>query len=244
MTDLFAFGLILARVSGFAFSAPFISEHHIPPQFRVLGSIFVSLGLLSTVTIGVDVSSWERFFWLAPVELGIGIVLGFGMGLVFSAIRSAGAQIGNIAGLRFHTGGGMDVDRIGLGELLFIFSAFLMIATGGDKFMIKAFIHFYNDVPIGAFSKGILPLNPIYTFGTAFFMAVVKLSLPIVCAMALFYFLAGVFEHFFPNWDLFSMVFPGAVLLGLWCLFLFAPQLLNTFNILFLDGIKLVQEAL
>jgi len=242
MTDIFALGLVLSRVSGFAVTAPFISEEYVPQRFKLLGIILVSIMILPNVKM-VESLSWESYFWLSPMEFGIGAAIGFGTKLIISAVGSAGDGISEMIGMRFHAGGGIEMERAGLGEILYIFAALLMFGFGGDRYIIKTFLDMYESIPIGAFRMGIVPLQPMIRYGEAFFVAVVKLSIPILSVMILFYAVAGLFVHFFPDWDIFAMIFPGALIIGMWCLFMFSPQFLEMFQTLFSDSLELMQEV-
>ncbi|MFP4457989.1 MAG: flagellar biosynthetic protein FliR [Candidatus Zixiibacteriota bacterium] len=225
LTDIFAFGLVFLRITGFATMAPFIRENYIPPRFRVLGAILFTALLFRKITGDMQPVGFAEFFFLGIMEFAIGAALGFGMNLIFMAIRSAGSQMGQMIGLRFHmmnTG----EEPIGLGELLMIFTAFFVISSGGDRYMIQVFIDLYEKIPIGAFKMGVVSMRPTLELGTAFFKAIIKLSLPIIGVILTFYLLVGIFQHFFQNWDIFAMVFPGAVFIGLWAIALMAPNII------------------
>jgi flagellar biosynthesis protein FliR len=241
-SDLFVLGLIFIRVSGFAFTAPFISERFVPPQWKVLGSLLFSVILLPNMNAnGIEIK-WESFIWIAPLEFGIGAILGVGLNLVFEAIRSAGDEVGNMIGLRFQAGD-FDLDRLGLGELLYVFAGFLFVALAGDRVLIRTFVEMYDKLPVGVYRMGIVPWQQVISFGSVFLVFLVKLALPLIALMLIFYTLAGVFEHFFSNFDVFSMIFPAAIMLGLWALWAFSPQLLTTFEELFKENIELVKGA-
>jgi flagellar biosynthetic protein FliR len=242
-TDLLVYGLVLLRVTGFTFGAPFIGENFIPPRARIIGSIIFSFLLYPVLLETVPEMTWELFLWIAPMEFAIGIIFGMGMGLVFHAIRSAGDQVSHLIGLRFQGSPFVDPERMGVGEMLYVLSAFVVVGLGADKLMIRTFVDMYRTIPIGVFQMGVFPLLPILEFGSIFFITVIKLSLPFVGAMVFFYVMAGLFEHFYSQWDIFGMLFPGAVFVGLWALWAFAPHILSMAQTFFFDSITQVQEA-
>ncbi len=239
--DMYIFGLVLARISGFALTAPFISESYVPGRFRILGSLLVSIVVAGNLEVPDSVLSNAGFYWNWPLEFFVGAVVGMGMNLIFEALRSAGSQLGHLVGMRFQ--GGADSERVGLGEILFVFGAFLVVFGGGDRYMVQTFLDLYETVPVGALREGFITREPALQLGVSFFSAVIKLTLPIASVMILFYLLAGIFEHFFPNWDLFAMIFPGALLVGLWVLALLSPSMLNQAGLLWEESLMLVREV-
>lgn len=242
-TDLLVLGLVMLRVTGFTFGAPFVGETFIPPRARIIGSLIFSFLIYPVLLPTAPQTDWINFMWLAPLEFAVGAVFGVGMGLVFQAIRSAGVQVSHLIGLRFQGSPFVDPERMGLGELFYVLAAFIIVGLGADRLMIRTFVDTYELVPIGAFQMGAVPLLPILEFGALFFTTVVKLALPFIGAMIFYFMIAGLFEHFFPQWDIFGMLFPGAVLLGLWALWAFSPHIMSMAEGFFFNSIVQIQEA-
>jgi flagellar biosynthetic protein FliR len=243
MQDIFLLGLVLSRVSGFAYTAPFISDEQVPGRIRFLFCFLFSLTLMPSAGINAMKITNASFFFNSPLEFGIGALIGMGLNLAVWALKSAGEEWGHMVGMRFTDGIDIDMDKVGLGELFWVFTGLIILSTGGDRLMLSTFAKLYEKVPAGAFRMGIVPLEPAFRYGEAFFLAVLKLSMPVIGVMIMFYLMAGIFEHFFPNWDLFAVVFPAAIMLGIWCLFVISPQLITLFMDIFEEGFSHVARS-
>lgn len=148
---------VFARMSGFIFFVPGLSERVVPTQVRLAGAIALSLLTVPSVLAGGVAAPQSASALLATIaaEAVNGLLLGFGLRVVLFALQVAGAFVsqsmsvaqGFIASLTF------DLDTM-TGTLLVLAGTAVLMATELHVYVVGLFIASYGGLPFGTFPIG------------------------------------------------------------------------------------------
>jgi flagellar biosynthesis protein FliR len=148
------FTLILVRTSGIVVVAPIFGTSEVPPTIRALLAIAMAALIFpvqaSTVRAVVPDSLIELTLMLIAETL-IGIILGLGVKVLFSAFQLTGHVIGQLGGMSL-----ADVFNPGFDDNLPLFSQVLYLVTlavyaivGGHRLLIGGLLDTFATIPPG-----------------------------------------------------------------------------------------------
>jgi len=224
-----AFLLPLARVLAMIATAPVFNHQSIPMPVKIgLGALIAALiaptlpALPDTVLL-----SWNGILVLIQ-QIGVGVAFGFTLRLIFTGIEFAGDIIGMQMGLSFavimdpQNGHSNPVTSSFMG----IIASLLFLGLDGHLTMIAAISESFRAFPIGVPSGGsALMARDLALLGGEVFKIAVHLSLPVVATLLICNLALGAMMRAAPQLNLMSIGFPISLLVGLWILWICAPQL-------------------
>ena len=232
------FLLVLTRFSGLFVSAPILGSNNFPIMAKI--GLVGLIAMLFTPTIAaleqpLPAAPFE-FALLAVGELLIGLIIGFVLTLVFSAIQVAGQVMDMQSGF-----GLMNVFNPALetqfpifGFFLFILAILYLLILDGHHMMIRGLVSTFDTIPLGGFSPDAQLLWVITSWGSLMYYDAVLISAPIAGAMMLAYITMGLMGRVVPQIHLFVVGFPITIATAL-LLFAFSTSIF----IKFLDGMFL-----
>jgi flagellar biosynthetic protein FliR len=213
------FLLALARFAGLMVSAPILGSANFPVRAKVGLAAFCAL--IVTPTIGVlDTPIPDdaiAFAWWAVGEFLIGLIMGFVMTLIFSAIQIGGQIMDMQSGF-----GMMNVFNPALatqfpifGFFLFILAVLYLLVLNGHHLMITGLVASYEHIPPGGFVARPALLLEIARLGQGMFIDGLLIAAPIAAAMLLAYVTLGLLGRVVPQIHLFVVGFPITIALAL-----------------------------
>ena len=224
-----AFLLPLARVLAMVATAPVLNHQSIPVSVKIGLSAIIAALIAPTLPPLPDsiLLSWNGVLVLMQ-QIGVGVAFGFTLRLIFAGIEFGGDMIGMQMGLSFAT---MMNPQSGManpvtGSFLSIVASLVFLGIDGHLAMIAAISESFHAFPIGVPSGGsALMARDLATMGGQVFSIAMHLSLPVVAALMICNLALGVMMRAAPQLNLMSIGFPISLLVGLWMLWLCAPQL-------------------
>ncbi|MEB3206570.1 MAG: flagellar biosynthetic protein FliR [Vampirovibrionales bacterium] len=179
-TVIVGFVLVLSRISGLLVAGPLFAESTMPLSVKVaiaFGFSILVYMLVAFVPDGHTVGNlpqihdlWQ-FATVAFCELALGAFLGFGLNLVFYAVRGAGELMALQMGL--NAAGLIDpltrLQNTAVGELLFLLALVLFLLADVHHHMIGLLLRTYQHMPLGFI---LLKNTPVMSL-----MDVVKMSI-------------------------------------------------------------------
>lgn len=213
------FLLVFVRFSGLMVAAPVLGSNNIPPPVKIgfafFGAVLVTptLPMLTSALPEANVS----FALMAVGEFFIGLLVGFVVGLVFSAVQ-VGGQV-----MDMQTGFGMmnvfnpalETQSSIFGFFLFILAVLYMLVMNLHHVMIWGFVHTFEAIPLGGFTARPALLWEVSRWGQAMFVDGLIISAPVVAAMMLAYVTMGLIGRVIPQIQLFVVGFPITIATGL-----------------------------
>ncbi len=216
------------RVLAVFMSAPVLSNRVIPAR--------VKIGLALAIAIIVAPATTEPalpiFSAAAPLlllqQMLAGVLIGFGIKVVFAAVDMAGNVIGLQMGLSFAS----FIDPVNsnqtplIGSFLNLLTTLLFLALDGHLALLAAATRSFDLLPISTqFFTGVGWERLIAT-GTGLFQLGLQISLPVLATMLVINLTLGVMSRAAPQLNLFSVGFPLTELTGIVLFAVFLPNLI------------------
>lgn len=217
------FLLILTRMSGFIFSAPFYSLSNVPKRVQIGLSVFISIILFETL----DVSKLEYigvigYAGLVIKELLIGLVMGYIMSVCIYILNFSGQLIDMEIGFSMVNvmNPTANMTTTVTGNLYTYFVMLVLLASDLHRYMLKAMIDAFTFIPIGEAVIDMSMYKIMVTFIKDYFIIGFRIILPIFAAMLIINVVLGVLAKVAPQMNMFVVgmqlkVFVGLILLAL-----------------------------
>ncbi len=243
--DLEYFLLIMTRVSGFVFIAPFFSMTNTPARIRLGISFFVSM-LLYQVLTPIEAVVYDTVMEYALIvmkEAITGLIIGFGANICMTIINFAGSIADMETGLSMATL--MDPATKESTSITGVFYQYvimlMLIATGMYRYLLGALADSFVLIPVnGAVFKADALLNSMITFLTDYVVIGFRIVLPIFCVMLLLNAILGVLAKVSPQMNMFAVGIQLKILVGIGTLFLVCSLLPGAANFIFEEMKKVI----
>jgi flagellar biosynthesis protein FliR len=232
------FLVIFARITALVVVAPVFGHKSIPVQVKAgLGTLltFILYPMISQHPVVVDLELIP-FFILVIREVMVGVLLGFGLGILFSGIQYAGELISFSIGLSVATMFSSDDNQQTpvIGEFMSLFAMLIFLLLNGHHFVLEALRLTYGAVPIGTFGFSQPLFERFVTLGSMMFVVAVKISAPVMVAEFLTNVGLSIMARVMPQMNVFVVSFPLSIGVGLVVLFSSAPFMVFIFKKLLL----------
>lgn len=223
LSELYSYLVVFARFAGFLAFAPLFSEKRVNPRIRVLLGLLITL--VVTPAVGQTLPAFEDAPFLFILTLTIQFLLGAFAALVaqvlFSALDVAGSLIGFQMGLaNAFVSSAATAQQTGLPSLLLTMTATLLLfATDFHHVLILLVVESFQLMPpkdmswlqgdLGDYSRVFLK------FVAASFVLALQVAAPIIILGLLIFLAAGIMNRLLPNIQVFFILQPLQILLGL-----------------------------
>lgn len=230
MHELEYFLLILCRVSGLIFVAPFYSMNSTPARIRIGLCIVVSYLLyqLFPMEEPLEYSTVFGYAIIVLKELIVGLLMGYGCNICTTILSFAGRIMDMEAGLSMANL--MDPttrEQASVSGVLYQYAVLLMLmATGMYQYIMKALAESFILIPVnGAVFRTDSLLKVMLKFMADYIFIGFRICLPIFCVMIILNAVLGILAKVAPQMNMFAVGFQMKVLTGLVVMFLTASML-------------------
>lgn len=211
------------RVGAFLMVMPLVAGSLVPMRVRLLLAVALTGVIAPTVpTIATQEVLSAAGLVMMVREIGIGVLMGFLVQLVFDAIALGGQVIGMSMGLGF----AVFLDRARgvsvpvLGQLFLMLAMLVFLALDGHLELISLLALSFHTWPITA-DHSILPaVTDLLLWSSQLFVFALKIALPAITALLVVNLSFGVMSRAAPTLNLFAVGFPVTMLLGFAVIFL------------------------
>jgi flagellar biosynthetic protein FliR len=231
--NIFHFMLVFARLSVVFYMMPGLSGGYVPARIRLLFAIMVTLLLLPLVKdmLPAQPDHVLDLAWLLISEVLIGGFFGALIQIVMAALELAGNMISTATGLASALTDDpitQEQSAIVIGLLNLIAVAVIFI-SGAHHFMIMAIIDSYSLFAPNAtlFTKDMLSMVATL-LDEAFYMGI-RLAAPFLVFEMVFQIASGVLARLSPQLNVFFVVLPAQIILGISILMITLPTLILIF---------------
>ena len=214
------------RILGMIAASPLFGNNSVPARVKV------GLGMLLSVIVApvipavpaLDPLGWDGLLILVQ-QLLIGLVLGFSMRVVFSAVELAGEIIGMTMGLGFATFFNPQSQgrSSSISQFLSLMATMAFLAINGHLIMISALVDSFSTLPISASPMHAAGFFQIAKWGGIIFSTGVQISLPVVAALLITNIALAILTRAAPQLNLFGIGFPLTLGVGFLLLWLVLP---------------------
>jgi flagellar biosynthetic protein FliR len=211
------------RIGAFLMVMPIIGGSFVPAKVRLLLAIVLTIVIAPIVPapVTLEVLSLAGLVTMTQ-EIGIGVVMGFLVQLVFDAIALGGQVIGMSMGLGF----AVFLDRARgvsvpvLGQLFLMLGMLVFLAIDGHLVLIQLLAKSFHAWPMAEGRLTLPIIAEVLAWTGQLFVFALKIALPAITALLVVNLSFGVMSRAAPTLNLFAVGFPVAMLLGFTVIFL------------------------
>ena len=226
---------------------PLVGGSFVPVRVRLLLAVMLTIAITPTLGTSVtqDVLSAAGLVTMIQ-EIGIGVVMGFLVQLVFDAIALGGQVIGMSMGLGF----AMFLDRARgvsvpvLGQLFLMLGMLIFLALDGHLSMIQLLATSFQAWPISEQGLTLPIIAELLSWTSNLFVFGLKIALPAITALLVVNLAFGVMSRAAPTLNLFAVGFPVAMLSGFAVIFLNMGVLVENVSSFLTLSITAISELL
>lgn len=213
------FPLVLARLSAAIVAAPLLGARSVPPQTKI--GLALLLSLIVVPLQGAQLSPIPTnllvFVSLVGSEVLVGLALGIGISLVFSAMEMGASMISVQVG--FGLGGVFDplsgAQSGALEQFYRIFVTLIFFAMNGHYLVIRGLIQTFETVPPGTADISLIAGARVVPFFASLFVAAVQIALPAMAALLLTDLALALVGRTVPQLNVLVVGFPVKIGVGL-----------------------------
>jgi flagellar biosynthesis protein FliR len=215
--EVATFFLVLARVSPLFILAPLFSSKMIPARARAVIAVALTIGIMPVVKHGPIDLDPLGFGALIIKEVIVGLAFAYALAAMFAGLQAAGSLLDTLIGFSF----GSLVDPVTgtqstvLAQMYSLFGVAILIAIGGDTWIIRGLARSYEAVPlldtpaIGSMVQG------AQVAFSGIFVAAFMIGAPVIVALIITDAAFGVVSRVVPQMNVFAVGFPAKMLVGL-----------------------------
>ncbi len=231
--SLYAFGLfqvlkfllVLARIGGIFTSAPVFGDVHVPPRVRIVLAVALTLVFFPIVKCDAYPLDIFPFVCVLVKEACIGLIIGFIVALVFSAVRIAGAYVDLVLGFGFANlvDPTFKENSAVVGQLQNLVATLLFLSINGHHVVIKGLSDSFTILPLG--NSGVLEpaVQGLTAAFAVMFGSALRIALPVVGAIFLTDVSLGILARTVPQLNVFVVGFPAKLAVAFFVLAVSLP---------------------
>lgn len=236
------------RVGGLVMTAPVFGSKPIPVRIRLVLAIAISLVIAPVVSPAVpriDALSPDAIL-ITIQQVLIGVMMGFSLQLVVSAIITGGQTIALQMGLGFSLmvdpQNGTQAPVLSQFYILMVLLVFL--ALDGHLVLIEILAESFRTIPIA--THGITPdsLWQLVNWGSQIFAGAVGMALPAIASLLVVNVAFGIMTRAAPQLNIFAIGFPITMMLGFGVILSTLPSVIPHSGELFNHTYHLMQQLI
>lgn len=202
--------LYLARLGGLVAATPGLSTKTVPAHFKI--ALIFSLSVVLFVALGPGdyyAAPASSVLIAIPMELAVGLLLGFSVRLLLAAVEVAGEflsfQMGYAAAAAFDPSMGGRASPPT--RLFYMVTLMLFFVVNGHHQVIRALVASYGTVPVGAASLTNLDPEAFLEVAYGLFNSAIRLAFPFILVMLMINFTLAFMARFLPQMNVFILGF-------------------------------------
>jgi flagellar biosynthesis protein FliR len=212
-------GCVFARVGALMMLAPGIGDSFVPARARLMISLFMAILIAPIVGKSIPTlpSETAQMALMIMKEIVIGLSLGLGTRILFSALATAGAIAGFQTGLSMATAFDPSQNQQGavFGTLLALLGTALVFETNTHHWFLTGAVNSYNNfIPGAPLPLGDIAQFTMRAFSQAFSLAI-QMTAPLLLYGIVINIAMGIVNRIAPAIQVFFIGQPIQVLLGI-----------------------------
>ncbi len=237
----------LFRIGAMVMAAPVFGAQSVPAKVRLM------LALAITVVVAPLLPAAPQVELLSPLALMlivqqvmIGVLLGFTVQLVFSAVITGGQIVAMQMGLGFSV---MVDPQNGtqapvLSQFYVLMVILVYLSLNGHLLLVEVLVDSFRSMPVGA--NGLVPesFHQVAIWGGNLFAGGLALALPAIASLLVVNITFGIMSRAAPQLNLFAIGFPVTMMLGFAVIYITLASSLPQTNGLFNDVFYLLRRLM
>jgi len=232
------FWFCVARISGLFMSMPLLGSSFLPRQVKVAFAIVLGFLVFSTSEFSQNFilpSHFFEYFLLFAGEVGVGLLIGYGVRVLFIGVQLAGQIIG------FQMGLGMaelldlqeEVNLSVISQFKNILAMMIFLSLNAHYFCLKALFDSFKLIPIGKFYISAPLVKEFSNLVGSVFVISLKGGVPVILTLFLVQIVMGVINRVIPQVNIFMISLPLKIMIGIIVIGLSMPYFLYFLENLF-----------
>lgn len=241
IASLEQFILPFTRIAALFSVAPVLSSPFLPIRIKIAIAFILTLFIVPNLsnTTTVELFSSVGFMQIG-IQLLIGLLMGFILRLVFSALTIAGENIAVTMGLGFaqitDPVNGVTVPIIS--QFLTISATLIFLALDGHLALINMLFESFTFIPVGYDFDYQVALWDVVSWGSNMFAGALMVAIPAVTALLIANSALALMTRAAPQLNIFSVGFPITIMIGLAVIALTLPSIAVVFQNLLSDAFE------
>ncbi|MDO8988281.1 MAG: flagellar biosynthetic protein FliR [Sideroxyarcus sp.] len=212
-----AFIFPLARILALVASAPILGNKQVPARLKVALAFAITVVIAPTLNIPADIDpASARGLFVLVQQIVAGLIIGFSIRLIFSAVEMAG----DLAGMQMGLGFASFYDPLNatftpvLAQFLGVIAALVFLSIDGHLYMLAALSDSFRDFPIGSGVPSANAFRTVAEWGGSLFSNALQFALPLVGALLITNLALGILTRSAPQLNIFAVGFPITLAVG------------------------------
>ena len=219
VADVLLFLLVLARIGTLVAIAPVFGSAAVPLRLRAalalaLALLVVPLELAKAPSLP---DSWSAYLVVAGAEALVGLVLGLGVLVLFSAVQVSGRLISQMSGMQLAEvfDPGFETSVPVFSQLMFYVTLAVFVSMGGHRHVLEALLDTFVWLPVGQgeFSQSITAA--MTSVLTQSFVLGIRAAAPAMVALLLATLILGLAGRTLPQLNVMSLGFGASAAVAL-----------------------------
>ncbi|HSV44391.1 MAG TPA: flagellar biosynthetic protein FliR [Ramlibacter sp.] len=215
---LLQFFLPFARIAGMLMVAPVFGTRGVPMPTRLLLALLLCLLVAPLLPAPAPMKPFGAAWMLAVVhQVGLGVVMGFVLMLVFEGVMMGGELVAYSMGLSF----AQMADPIRgssspiVGQFLLTMALLLFLSMNGHLIALEVLADSFRTLPPGPTGLDAERFKALALLGGQIFSGGLRIALPVMVALLTVNLAFGIMSRAAPSLNLMSVGFPAALIAGL-----------------------------
>lgn len=236
----------LFRVSAMVASAPVFGTRSVPTKVKIMTALAIT-SILVPILPAPEVNVFSPLSVLVIAQqILIGLIIGFTVQLVFSAVITGGQIVAMQMGLGFS----LMVDPQNgtqspvLSQFYVVMVMLIYLAINGHLVLIEVLAESFKTMPIS--SEGLVANDfmEVVRWGTNIFAGGTAIALPAIASLLVVNIAFGIMTRSAPQLNIFAIGFPITMMLGFTLVMVTLPNIAPQSTSLFIDVYHLIQSIL
>ena len=224
---IFMAAIVFARIGTAMMILPAFGDNHVPTKSKIMMALVVSMGLMPAIAAPPVPTSLAGFGLVMIIEATVGAFIGVGARVLMSALHILGAQIGFAASLSNSltpTQGNAESGSA-IASLLTMGALACLFVTNAHHVILAGLMRSYAVFPAGEIMIGDMAQQVARLGGSAFYIAA-TVGAPFFVITLLLNLGMGLANRVMPAMQVFFVMSPGLIMMGLGLLSLAVPAIL------------------
>ncbi|GBD91566.1 flagellar biosynthesis protein FliR [bacterium BMS3Abin04] len=231
--------MIFLRIGAMFFTAPIFNNRNIPVLPKLAFAVLITYILVFSVNLG-PVKYTDSLIPLAFIgikEMITGLLMGLALRFVFIGISFAAMNIGRDMGLSMIEmfDPSLSSQNNLLSVLLMSLAIIVFILINGHHFIIESLVYSFKVIPIGHYVINGSVYTLIVKYSALIFILSIKIAAPIMVAFFLIHLASGIIARVSPNFQVFFVLLPLKLILGIFMLMVLVPIYVYVFKNLLMN---------
>jgi flagellar biosynthesis protein FliR len=235
----------LARITAALMTVPVLSVEAANTRVRLMLSLALTVLVFPMFQWPTIDPMSSRGLLTLFNEIAIGVLTGFTLQVVTSALLVAGQSISASMGLSMASLLDPNFGNVPvISQLFLIMGTLIFLGIGGHLLLISIILDSFRMLPVGESLIGLNAVRNLLAWSSMIFLGSLMIALPVMATLVLINIGLGVVTRAAPSLNIFAVGFPAMIIAGFLVLYISLGSAGNRIQWLWMQGFSKVREIL